>query len=363
MSRACALLMTFAVCFLFAVPARADALDDFLRREMRQRRIPGMAIAVVRDARLVRSAGYGLANVEHDVRVTPDTVFQIQSMTKSFTSAGVLMLVEEGKVGLDDPIEKHLPATPDTWKGITVRHLLTHTSGLKDFINAPTQSLRLDATEEDVLAATAVRPLDFAPGERYAYSNTNYELLGMLIRKLTGMPYGDFLRARIFEPVSMADTRIYSWDAIVPHRAAGYLRDGAGWRNGEYIAPSVLGYPGGGILSTVGDLAKWDIALTNGKVLSPDSRRQMWTPARLNSGAATGYGFGWAMGTIEGHPHQNHTGSHGSGFSSIILRFPSDRLSVIVLCNLGGADTFRIAQGIAGHYVPALAPKDEPAKK
>lgn len=349
------------VLLLAALPlhARTDRVDDVVRTEMRRQSIPGLSIAVVRNGRVVKVQGYGRANIECNVPVKRDTIFQIQSVTKSFTAAGILMLVEEDKVGLDDPVSRHLDGSAEAWRNLTVRHLLTHTSGLKDYINEPTQSLCLDITDDEVLKAAAARPMNFTPGTRYQYSNTNYLLLGMLIRKVTGKGYGDFLTERVFRPLGMDQTRIYSWSEIIPNRAAGYLRSGSVWSNGEYIAPKVLAYPGGGILSTARDLAKWDIALSEGRILRDGTRRQMWAPARLNDGTESHYGFGWDMGSIAGHPYQNHNGGHSTGFSSSIIRFPQDHLSVIVLSNVAGADTFRLAQCIAGQYVPDLTPKNQ----
>src|SRR3954447_26657248 len=170
------------------------AVDQYVRAEMDRLHIPGLALAVVKDGDVVYQQSYGLANVELKVPVTGDTVFQIQSITKTFTAAAVMMLVEEGKVALDDPVGKYLDGTPESWKPITLRHLLSHTSGIKDFINEPTASLRIDVSEEDVFKATAPRPLNFTPGEKYAYSNTNYHLLAMILRKVTGKYYGDVLK-------------------------------------------------------------------------------------------------------------------------------------------------------------------------
>lgn len=344
-------MVAAALSLTVAGAARADKVDDIVRAGLADQGIPGASVAVIRNGRVAKTAGYGLANVELGVKATPRTVFQIQSMTKSFTAAGILMLVEEGKVGLDDPISKYVDGTPDSWKDITIRHLLTHTSGIKDYINEPTRSLRLEVSDDDIVKAAAPRPLNFAPGDRYAYSNTNYLLLGMVIRRVTGAFYGDFLNERIFEPLGMKDTRVISLTAIIPNRASGYLLDNAGLRNGEYVAGSVLGYPGGGLRSTVLDLAKWDIALTEGRILKPGTRALMWSKAKLNDGSESGYGFGWAIGEANGRRVLSHTGSHGTGFASVIQRYPDDGLSVIILSNLGGADVSSIARKVAARYL------------
>jgi D-alanyl-D-alanine carboxypeptidase len=338
-------------------PAQQVAqVDTLIQQALKKQRIPGLSLAVVKDGHLVLAKGYGLANVELHVPATPETVYQMQSITKSFTASGIMLLAEEGQLGLDDKVSQHLDGTPESWKVITVRHLLTHTSGIKDFINEATASLRLDASEEDVLKATVTRPLNFPPGEQHAYSNTNYHLLAMIIHKLTGKSYGDFLRERIFDPLGMTDTRVISLSEIIPNRAAGYLLAKDGWRNGEFIAPSILGYGGGGLRSTVLDMAKWDAALDTERVLKRATLEQMWTPAKLNNGQAAVYGFGWGLRQVRGHRCVSHTGGHVTGFATIISRFVDDRLTVIMFSNGRHAQVGRLAEQVAGVYVPSLAP-------
>ena len=322
---------------------------------MQRQHIPGLSLAVVRDGKVAKAKGYGLANIETNTPATPQTVYQIQSMTKQFTATGIMILVEEGKVLLDEPVSTYLSGTPESWKDITIRRLLNHTSGIKDYINEPTQSLRLDVTDDEVFQATVSRPLNFPVGTRYQYCNTNYLLLGMVIHKITGKPYGEFLRERIFEPLGMKDTRIVSLSEIIPNRASGYRWDGRQLRNGEYIAASVLGYPGGGIRSTVLDLAKWDAALYGERLLKKSSLEQMWTPTALKNGGQSNYGFGWGLGALRGHKFVSHSGSHQTGFTSAITRFVDDRLTVIVLTNqVGAADPTGIAEGVARLHIPAL---------
>jgi CubicO group peptidase (beta-lactamase class C family) len=335
--------------------ATAAKIDDYLKPYMEREQVPGLSLAIVRNGRVTFAKGYGLANVELKVPATPETVYQIQSITKQFTATGIMMLVEEGKLDLDEKVGHYLEGTPSSWENITLRQLLTHTSGIKDFINEPTVSLRLDVTEEEVLKATAARPLNFAPGERYAYCNTNYHLLAMIIRKVTGKSFGEFLRERIFVPLEMNDTRLYSQSDIIPNRASGYLRRWGGLRNGAYIATTVLAYGGGGICSTVLDMAKWDAALYGEKLLKKASLDLMWTPARLNDGKTDSYGFGWNVGEIRGHRYLSHGGAHQTGFTSHIGRFPDDGLTVIVLTNARHANPGRIAVHVVELCDPRLA--------
>jgi D-alanyl-D-alanine carboxypeptidase len=348
-----------AVLVLATRLARADAVDDVLSTAIQKQHLPGVSVAVVRDGQIVKTAACGLADLELGAPATPKTVFQIQSITKTFTSAAILLLADEEKLSLDDPIAKYLEGTPTSWTNITIRHLLTHTSGIKDFINEPTASLRIDVSEEDVLRATAPRPLNFQSGKRYAYSNTNYHLLAMIIRKLTGKWYGDFLRERVFVPLGMTNTRPVSLSTLVTNRASGYFWTGQGYRKGDFIAESILSYGGGGILSTAPDMALWAQALMSGKILKPGALSQAWTPARFNDGTTSGYGLGWGIGRVAGHRVMQHSGAHATGFSSFLAIYPDDHLAVVVLLNRGSADPGRIARGVAGIYLPDLAPGPE----
>jgi hypothetical protein len=212
-------------------------------------------------------------------------------------------------------------------------------------------------TEEEVLKATAPRPLNFAPGEKYSYSNTGYHLLAMIIRKLTGKSYGDFLKERIFQPLGMNNTRIVSWSDIIPNRAAGYAWGGTSLRNGQFIAESILSYGGGGVVSTAQDMAKWAAAAQEGKLLPKARWEQAWTSAKLNDGKAAGYGLGWGVGVTNGHRNVGHGGAHVTGFTSNLTIYRDDRLAVVVLTNAGFANPGRIAQRVAANYIPALMPQ------
>jgi len=282
------------------------------------------------------------------------TIFQIQSVTKTFTATAIMMLVNEGKLQLDDKMTRFLDDLPECWSEITVRHLLSHTSGIKDFINEPTVDLRKDLQPEEVIQSLAKLPLNFAPGEKYAYSNTGYHLLGMIIHKLTGKLWGDFLRERIFDPLGMEDTRVVSLAGIITNRATGYVWEDGRLQNGHLLAPTILAYAGGGLRSTVLDLAKWDAALGCEKILSQTRLEEMWKPMKLNNGKDSTYGLGWGISKTNGHRVVSHTGSHMTGFKTVLMRYVDDKLTVIVLTNQRGADQTAIAAGVAGFYVPGL---------
>lgn len=348
------------MCAHTAPAALADAVDDFVKAEMARRHIPGLGLAVVRNGEVVKLAGYGQADVERGAAATPQTVFQIQSVTKTMTAAAVLLLAEEGKLSLTDPVSRHLEGTPESWNAVTLRHLLTHTSGIKDFINDPTASLRLDVTEQEVLAATAPRPLNFEPGLRYEYSNTGYHLLAMVIRNATGKSYGDFLAERFFGPLGMTNTRVLSLSDVVPNRASGYTWAGGALHRGQYIAESILSYGGGGVMSTAADMAVWAQALSAEKILPRRVLEQAWTAQALGDGSKPVYGMGWGVADVNGHRVVGHSGAHVTGFTSNFSHFPEDGLTVVVLTNAGHGNPRRIARRIAGLLAPELKAVDPP---
>ncbi len=354
---------TLAASILLALAPIVTAGEDpvaFLDGYLKKKQIPGCAIMVRHEGRLALCQGYGLANLEHDVRVTPQTIFQSGSMGKPFTAMAVMLLVEDGKLGLNDPVAKYLKV-PSSWSGITVRHLLTHTSGLGDY--PEDFSLRADYTEDDFFKMVTAQPLAFAPGARWSYSNLGYLSLGILMHKVTGKFYGEFLQERVFGPLGMKSTRVISESDIIPHRAAGYrLRQGE-LKNQNWVSPSLNSTADGCLYLTAEDMAKWTEALDEEKLLSHSSYEEMWSPVKLNDGSTAPYGFGWGVRkTPAGHRVLEH-GGVWQGFASYIARFPDDRLTVVVLSNRLAAPARYIAQRVAGAYVPALAPPVHSAKK
>jgi CubicO group peptidase (beta-lactamase class C family) len=337
----------------------ADAIDDFVRNEMKQQQAPGLTLAVVRNGEVVKAQGYGLANVEHQVPAKRETVYQSGSLGKQFTATAVMLLVEDGKVKLDDQVSMYLPDTPEAWKGVTIRHLLTHTGGIKEYTSI--LNLRVDYTEDELLKKAFDLPLDFPPGEKWKYSNTGYAVLGILVSKVAGKFYGDMLQERVFAPLGMKTARIISEADIIPNRAAGYHFVKGELKNQDWVAPKVNTTGDGSLYLTVDDLIQWDAALYTEKVLKKTSLDQMWTPAKTNDGKATEYGFGWALSTVNGHARIHHGGAW-QGFSSYIDRYVDDKLTVIVLMNLApggkgrpGGNPGKIAAEVAALVEPALA--------
>ena len=332
----------------------ADPIDDCVQRAMQEQHLPGVAVAIIQGGKVVKLAGYGFANLEWQIPVTPQTEFQIQSVTKSFTATAIMMLVQEGKLSVDGDLASYLDGTPEAWAAIRIRHLLSHTSGIPDFINKPQANLRLERTEKEVLEELIGRPVEFKPGEKYSYSNSNYHLLAMIIRKVTDRSYGAFLKERIFDPLGMSATRVVSWSDVIPRRAAGYRWNNGAYRNGQFIGESILAYGGGGLLSTAEDLAKWDLGLREGRVLPKPVLEQMWTPTRLNDGSMSYYGFGWGVGGTTPHRFVHHSGAHSTGFTSYLVRYLDDDLSIVVLVNANHGKPAELGRAIAEICSPAL---------
>ncbi len=357
MSKRTAILFCVLVALLALVPqawAQADKVDEYVQTAMRKQKIPGLSIAVVRDGEVVKAKGYGLANVELGVAATPDTIYQSGSVGKQFTATLAMMLVEEGKLGLDDPVSKYLPSAPPAWRGITLRHLLTHTSGISNSIYQRI-NMRQDYTEDELLQQIMAMPLDFQPGEKWNYSNAGYVTLGILIHKATGKFYGDLLREKIFAPLGMTTARVISEADIVPNRAAGYRLVDGQLKNQEWVSPLLNTTADGALYLTVLDLAKWDAALYTEKLLKRSSLDRMWTPVKLNGGKTEPYGFGWQISDVRGH-HVVHHGGAWQGFTMSIARYVDDKLTVIVMTNLAGARPGRIGKVIAGLYNAELGP-------
>jgi len=341
---------------LLGIPSSvfADAVDDFLQSQMKRHGIPGISLAICRDGQVVRAMGYGLANVELDVPTKPETVFQTGSVGKQFTAMAVMMLVDEGRLGLDDPISKYFPGAPATWKGITVRHLLTHTSGIKDWEGKTDLDYRKDYTEDELVQVAMKLPPDFAPGTQWSYSNTGYVLLGILVHKVSGKFYGDFLAERVFSPLGMESTRIISETDIVKNRAAGYTLEKGELQNQEWVSPSLNTTADGSLYTTTLDLAKWDAALLTRRFLKPESYEAMWSAVKLRDGTTYPYGFAWFIDVQRREPVIQHGGSW-QGFRAAIVRYPGRKLTVIVLANLAQAEPERLATAVAGLVEPALA--------
>ncbi len=314
-----------------AAPDLGAQLDALLTPHYRPDQ-PGAAVLVRKGEQVLLRKGYGLADVKKGRPVKPELVFRLGSLTKQFTAAAIMMLVEQGKLSLSDDIRKHLPSYPAHPQTITIEHLLTHTSGIPDYTDLPgfTERMAQDVQPPALVDRFKDLPLEFAPGAQMKYSNSGYHLLGLIIEKASGRPYARFVAERIFTPLGMTHSG-YGDDPKLD-RVLGYTR---GKEGPAQLAPSIdmkIPYAAGALVSSVDDLARWDRAIRDGKLLNRQSWQRIFTPGRLNDGQHTDYGYGWSLGKMNDHPVQRHSGGI-PGFTSHILRLPAEDLLVVVLAN------------------------------
>lgn len=348
------------------------AVDAFAEAIIAERASPGVSVGIARAGEPLLIRGYGLANLEHEVAVTGDTVFRIGSVTKQFTAAIILLLAEDGRLSLDDTLDTYFPDFPRS-NEVTIRHLLQHTSGIanytsqQDFMSA---AAPLDHDAERMVAyiASADPLYDFDPGTRWSYSNSGYMLLDYIAGQVAGQPLADQLRTRIFEPLGMNNTRMDSAAEIVAHRAQGYDRapdTPAGFTNAGYLSLSVAA-GAGAMRSTPHDLITWMHALLDGRVVSPESLGLMLEPARLSDGrfaretlpeqaaalADVHFGFGIMTGERDGRRLIGHGGSI-NGFNASLLHYPGEDITIVLLVNTVGPAA-RGAPVLAGAVFDAL---------
>lgn len=295
---------------------------------------PGATVIVVKDGKTLLRKAYGLADVERKLPLAADTPMRLGSITKQFTSTAILMLVDEGRIRLDDDITVYLPDYPTQGKKITIEHLLTHTSGIVSYTGKPGYALAMqkDLTVQQMVDSFKNDPLDFAPGSRYKYNNSGYFLLGAIIEKVSGKTYDKFVEERIFVPLGMTRSAYEGHERDKTPRAQGYTRAPEGFQPSKPISMTQP-YAAGSLVSTVDDLARWDAAVSSGKLLQAGSWQRAFTPYTLSTGSSTGYGYGWETGTLRGAQMIGHGGGI-PGFNSFALRLPAEKLYVAVLSNV-----------------------------
>jgi CubicO group peptidase (beta-lactamase class C family) len=336
-----------------STPARADAvdtIDQIVESEALRQSSPGIGYAVVLNGQTLRAKGFGLSNIEHRAHVNAGTFFQTASVGKQFAAALVMLLVRDGKLKLDEPVAAYLPDTPPAWQGMTVRHLLTHTSGLAR--SDDTIDMRKDYSEAELLASAYRLPLRSAPGSKHDYSDLGYQVLGILCSRVGGKFYGDQMHDRLFEPLGMK-ARIISERDVIPGRAAGYVRFDGVLENQAWVAPSQNTTADGSLYVTAEDMARWSLALDGQRLLSKAEKELMWSPATLNDGQRVDYGFGWKLVNDAGHRQVRHSGDW-QGFTTHLLHMPDDRLTISVLMNRAYGQPQVIADRIAANFIPAL---------
>lgn len=349
----------FCIALASGRPAQAqepvlDSINRYVLAEINRQRIPGLSLAVLQGDRVLLARGYGLSNVELGVPASDSTIYQSGSLGKQFTASAVVILSQQRRLRLDDKIVKWLPEGGPKWSAITVQHLLTHTSGMREYTDS-TFDYRRDYTEDQLVRFAASRPLDFPPGERWAYSNTGYVLLGALIHRLTGRLYGEVLHQLLFAPLGMRTTRIISESDLVPNRASGYQLVRGRIQNQEWVAPSLNTTADGSLYFGIKDLIQWAISLNHGRIPDSSALSAAWSPVRLKDGGLYPYGFGWDLLPQRGHRRIGHTGSW-QGFKSAMYRYPEYGITVIALANLAQGKPGTIAEGVAGILEPALEP-------
>jgi CubicO group peptidase (beta-lactamase class C family) len=300
------------------------------------------SVLVARDGKPILSKGYGMANYEWNIPNTPETVFRLGSITKQFTSAAIMLLQERGKLSTSDPVCKYVTECPAAWEPITIKHVLTHTSGIPNYTSFPgwmDKKSVLPVTTAELLAEYKVKPLDFTPGEKFSYSNSGYHLLGAIIEKVSGKSYTDFLQENIFTPLGLKQTGYDMPKPLIKWRANGYNRVGDGLENAAYL-DMLIPYAAGSLYSTTGDLLTWEQALYSDKLLTAKSREEMFTPFK------SGYAYGWGVGKQLEHNSMSHSGGI-YGFSAYIVRFPDDKLTVVVLSNVQNMGSQKIATALS----------------
>ena len=292
---------------------------------------PGTAVAVIQDGDVIHKAGYGLANIEWNIAVGVDTVFELGSLTKPFTATTIMMLVEQGKIRLDDSITEYLPDYHTSGHDVTIHHLLNHTSGIFNFTYTSDflEAVQKNKSPQQVAAEIQRRPFDFKPGARFKYNDSGYVLLGLIIEQASGLDYGNFLTERIFKPLGMTQSCLLRDRALIPKRAVGYDQKPDGLVRAYYYNPNQY-YATAGLTSTLDDLIQWDAALRENSLISAEALDLMTTPTMLHNGTQENYGYGWRLDDYEGQPAMLHAGST-FGFVSFMLRLPD--LTVIVLAN------------------------------
>ncbi len=338
---------------LLSVPVRADNVDDLILSKMAEHHIPGAAVAVVKNGKVVKIKGYGLASVEFQVPVTTETVFEIGSVSKQMTAAAIMLLVQDEKVDLDAKISKYLNGTPESWKDISVRNLLTHTSGIKSYTSLSGFELSNRWNVDQFIKKLSPYPLEFTPGEKNIYSNSAFNLLAFIVESVSKKPFMTFMSERIFTPLGMTHTTERDPQYIVMNRANGYE-----WNDGHLSGrdgnlTNLMG--AGSIVSTISDMVKWDEALSGNKFLNDKSKKQIWTKFIFNDGSESPYGFGWRLSEVRGHKLIGHTGQT-AGFGAANFRYVDDKVFVIALTNLGDLGMGgMLASTVAKIYIPSMS--------
>jgi D-alanyl-D-alanine carboxypeptidase len=332
-----------------ALKIDAAAIENAMATHMREQSIPGVGMAIVHNGKAVYAKGFGRANLEHDIPVTTDSMFLIASVSKPMIAMGIVLLAQQGKLSIDDPVAKYIADTPKAWSGVTLKHLMQHTSGIVR--ESPAFDGNKQQRDIDLITATFAAPLDFATNTKLQYCNICYFTLAEVITRVSGQPWSDFMAKQIFTPAGMAATRTASTSAVIPNRVASYsFKDGVYSVEREYLALR----PSGAFASSINDLVKWEQAIFEQRILNAESLARLTQPAVLNDGSTakystapvSAYGLGWVLSTFDGQPHVWHGGTL-AGFRTIFSRYPESGITIILLTNSTSARVQSIEKNIA----------------
>ncbi len=357
----------FIISSLVAIQAQTSSVEAILKREMKERRIPGLQIAVVQHGKIVLLRSYGVANIQDDVSVNDKSIFAINSCTKAFTGVAIMQLVEDGKMELSAPVSKYLDGLPIDWQPITIKQLLIHVSGLPNILrvfNPSTNGLGELGNEAAAWEKVMTMTMQFPTGEQFSYNQTNYVLLGKVIDKLSGRSFTQFFKERQFQIVDMPNTVFGDSRDVIPHFAPTYRYQKSidGQKiDGDRIVNNYTEFPafqraGSGLNSTAEDVAKWIIALQQGKLLKTKTAlATLWEAGTYNNGSTTQWALGW--GFTKFREKYRAVGMTGGGRSAFLV-YPNDDLAIVVLTNLGGGSPEDFIEELASCYEPGIAASD-----
>jgi len=327
-------------------------VEQFIRDEMTLQKIPGLSIAIVKDNELRWEKGFGVSDLENEVRARPDTMYRLASISKPITAVAALQLVEQGKLDLDQPVQKYVPSFPQKQWPVTCRLLLGHLGGVRHYKGYEVGSTRRYQSLTDALAIFKDDPLLHEPGTKYHYTTYGYNLLGSAVEGASGARFSDYLQSHIFRPAGMERIRVDDAAAIIPRRAQGYRKLPDGTLQNSALADTSNKIPGGGLCGTPGDLARFAIALQKDTLLKPATKAQMWTRQRLRDGSETSYGLGWSVSTRAGRKEVAHGGGQPR-VATYLYVLPDERCAVAIMTNLEGAKLPELARRIADTVQPS----------
>jgi CubicO group peptidase (beta-lactamase class C family) len=322
-------------------------IDALVEEVMERDRVVGTSIGVKKGGEILVAKGFGYADLENEVEATERTVYRIGSITKQFTALAIMMLAEQGKISLDDDLTKFVPDYPSRDHAVTIDRLLNHTSGIKGYTEMKQfwSEARLDLSHEETIDMFSAAPFEFAPGEKYQYNNSAYYLLGVIIEKVSGMSYADFLKENIWAPLGLKETHYLDNAPIIKNRAEGYEVRDENVVNDDLLSMKTP-FSAGALGSSVTDLLEWQMSLMENRLVSRDSYGKMTTPATLNDGSKTTYGYGLTIGNLEGRRKISHGGGI-NGFTTQLSYYPDEDLTIVVLCNSGSANPGALESRIA----------------